>query len=165
MAHVAVLKGDDLIGHLHAPGGGAGLGARGDFGGGQPAAGPGVDDLAVAAVGRTGSVELAAAAKAGVNQPPAGKLVKILLVDGAAFALIDWRLGAVGGQAQPGQIVDDSVGVGAGAALGVQVLNAQQHLAALAFGAQPGQQAAHQIAQVHPAAGAGCVPSGNHASV
>ena len=164
-AHVAVLKGDDLIGYPHPPGGGAGLGALGDLSRRQAAAGPGVDDLTVAAVGRTGGVKLAAAAKAGVDQPAAGKLLKILRIDGTALALVDRRLGAVGGKAQPRQIIYDGVRIAARAALGVQILYAQQNLPALAFGAQPGEQAAHQVAQVHPPAGAGCVASGRHSSV
>ena len=165
MPHVAVLKGDDFIGHPYPPGGGAGLGALGNLSRRQAAAGPGVDNLTVTAVGRTGGVKLAAAAKAGVDQPAAGKLLKILRIDGTALALVDRRLGAVGGKAQPRQIIYDGVRVAARAALGVQILYAQQNLPALAFGAQPGEQAAHQVAQVHPPAGAGCVASGRHSSV
>ena len=144
--HVAVLKGDDLVGHLHAPGGGAGLGALGNFSGRQAAAGPGVDDLPVAAVGRAGRVQLTAAAKAGVDQPTAGQFVEVPLINFAAVTLVDRRRRAVGGKAEPRQIVHNGVRIAAGAALGVQILNAQQHLPALAFGAQPGQQAAHQVA-------------------
>ena len=163
--HVAVLKGNDLVGHLHAPGGGADLGALGNFGGRQAATGPGVDDLPVAAVGRTGRVQLTAAAKAGVDQPTAGQFVEVPLINFAAVTLVDRRRRAVGGKAEPCQIVHNGVRIAAGAALGVQILNAQQHLPALAFGAQPGQQAAHQVAQVHPPAGAGRVASRAHSSV
>ena len=47
------------------------------------------------------------------------------------------------------------VRVNARAALGVQILDAQHDAAALAFGTEPGQQTAGQIAQMQPPAGAG----------
>ena len=79
-SHMAVLKGDDLVGHADAPRGRAGLAFFGNFGGRQVPARPGVDDLPVAAVRCTGRMQLAAAAKAGVDQPPAGQLVEIRCV-------------------------------------------------------------------------------------
>ena len=122
---MAVRKGDGFIRHLHAPGGGTGLAALGHLGGGQPPAGPRVDDLTVAAVGRTSRVQLAAAAKAGIHQPSAVKNIVVVLVNLRPLTLVDRRLRAVGGKAQPGQVVDDGIGKHTGAALGVQVLDAQ----------------------------------------
>ena len=122
---MAVRKGDGLIRHLHAPGGGTDLAALGHLGGGQPPAGPGVDDLTVAAVGCAGRMQLATAAKTGIHQPAAVQNIVVMLVNFCPLTLVDRQLRTVGGKAQPGQIVDDGISKHTGAALGVQVLDAQ----------------------------------------
>ena len=97
-----------------------------------------------------------------------GQPVKGPAVQRRALALVIGGVGAapaaalVGRKPQPGQVGFQQVGKGAGAAGGVQVLDAQHHPAAPAFGRQPGQQAAAQVAQVHPPAGAGGIAAHRH---
>ena len=102
-------------------------------------------------------MQLAAAAKAGVDKAEGVEFIIILFVYLKAFALVIGAVRPAGAaalvphKAQPGKVLLQQVGVGAGAAGGVQILNAKHHLAAACPGAEPGQQAAHQIAQMHPA--------------
>ena len=158
-------KGDLLVRHLHPKRRGAGQAAPGNLRVRKPAAGPRIHHLPVTAVGCAGGVQLAAAAKAGVDKPLFQQDIVILLINPASLALVDGRGRTVGGKPQPRQIIHNRVGVHARAAHGVQILNAQKHLPALAFGAQPCQQAAHQVAKVHPPAGAGGIASGGHSKV
>ena len=61
---------------------------------------------------------------------------------------------AISGKAEPGKVGFQQISKFARAAHGIQILNAQHNLAAAAFGRKPRQQAAAQVAQVHPPAGA-----------
>ena len=163
-AHAAVREGDDFVGHLQAVGGGFCLPLFRDLGGGQAPAGAGVDDVAIRGVGRTGRMELGAGAKAGVNEALCSQLFVAGGVDIRALALV---IGAVGAavaaalvpvKAQPRKIFFQQVGVLAGAALGVKVLDAEDDAPALMLGAQPRQQTAREIAQMQPPTGAGGKP-------
>ena len=115
-------------------------------------------------MGRAGGMELGAGTKAWIHQPLRGQLGIGFLIDESALALV---IGAVGpavaaalipDKAQPAQVFFQLVGVLAGAALRIQIFNAEDDLPALVLGAQPGQQAASQVAQVEPPAGAGGKP-------
>ena len=61
-------------------------------------------------------------------------------------------------KAQPPKVFFQLVGIFAGAALGVKVLDAEDDAPALMLGAQPRQQTAREIAQMQPTAGAGGKP-------
>ena len=157
MAQVAVGETDHPVGHLHPPGGRLFQRAAGDLFGRKAPAGAGVHHLAVRPVGGAGGVQLAAAAKAGVDKAEGVEFIIILFVYLKAFALVIGAVRPAGAaalvpaKAQPGKVLLQQVSVGAGAAGSVQILNAKHHLAAACPGAEPGQQAAHQIAQMHPA--------------
>ncbi len=56
-------------------------------------------------------------------------------------------------QSQPFQLAGQCVSLGEGTALRVQVFDAQNYFAAAAFGIEPGQQAAENVAQMQKAAG------------
>ena len=164
LPHAQVVEGHFLIGNLHPPGGGLGAALFGNLGGGQIPAGAGIHHVPVRGVGRAGGMELGPGAKAGIHQPHLLQLVITLQIDGGAFALI---IGAVGAtvraaliphQAQPPEILLQLVGIDPGAAGSVQILNPQDNPPALALGGQPGQQAAGQISQMQPPAGAGGKP-------
>ena len=139
----------------------------GDLLRGHAAAGALIHHLSVAAVGGAGGVQLAAAAKAGIDEIHSLQLFKGGKVDIAALALV---IGAVGAalaaalvpvQAQPRQILLQRIGIHPGTALGVQILDAQHDAPAGAFGRQPRQQTARQIAQMHPPAGGRCKTTDN----
>ena len=66
-------------------------------------------------------------------------------------------------QAQPCKVLFQKVGISAGTALRVQVLDAEDDLSALMLGAQPRQQTAREISQMQPPAGAGREPPGDAA--
>ena len=159
-AHVAVHKGNGFVRHHHPPGWLAPGGAQNDLFRRQVSAGPGVYHLPIGAVGGIGGVQLAAAAKAGVNQPFAHQLLVIFFIDSAALALVIGAARAalaaafICGKAEPGKVGFQQISKFARAAHGIQILNAQHNLAAAAFGRKPRQQAAAQVAQVHPPAGA-----------
>ena len=127
----------------------------------QTAALPGVDNLPVGPVGGAGRQPLRPGAVAGVEQalflqgPEGG---------GVPLRPLALEVGAVGSpllpalvpvQAQPAQIVGQLLRVLRAAPVGIQVLHPQHHHAAGAAHRQPRQQGGKQIAQVHPAAGAG----------
>ena len=112
-------------------------------------------------MGGAGRMELCAGTEAGVYKPHILQLFIALGIDISALALV---IGAVGAaqaaplvpiQPQEPQVLFQQVCIDAGAAGSIQILDAQQDASPLAFGAEPGQQAAGQIAQVQPSAGAG----------
>ena len=168
-AHAAIHKADILVRHPDPVSRGFVLPLLGDLLRRQVPAGAGIDDVAVRGMWRAGGMELGAGAEARVHQPLRGQLRVGLLIDGGALALV---IGAVGpavaaalvpDKAQPFQILFQCVGIFAGAALGIQILNAQNDAPALTSGAEPGQQAAGQIAQMEPPAGAGGKAPGHSA--
>ena len=160
-SHTAVREGNIFIRHHQAVGRGLLFALFGDLGGGQVPAGAGIDDVAVRGVGRAGRVQLGAGTEAGVHKALRFQLFVLPGVDVRAFALVVRPVGAAGAAAlvphktQPCKVLLQQVRVNARAALGVQILDAQHDAAALAFGTEPGQQAAGQIAQMQPPAGAG----------
>ena len=159
--HAAVHKGDVLIRHPHPVGRGFLFALFGDLSGSQIPAGAGIDDVAVRSVWRTGGVQLGTGAEARVHQPLRFQLFVLCRVDVRALALVVRPVGAASAaalvpvQAKPVQVLLQQVGVDARTAFRIQVLNAQDDAPALALGAEPGQQAAGQIAQMQPPAGAG----------
>ena len=112
-------------------------------------------------MGRTGRVQLGAGAKARVHQTPVLQLSEAGSVDLRALALVIGAVRPAGAaalvpdKAQPVEVLLQQVGVDSRAALGVQILNAQHDASTPASGAEPRQQAAGQIAQMQPTAGAG----------
>ena len=161
--HVAVLKGDLLLRHPQ-PQGRRTPRAAGLFGGllwGQPAAGAGIDDLPVLPVGRAGGVELRPGAEAGIDQPLGLQALQGRLIQPGPAALLIGAAGAaharslVPVQAQPVDVPAHLLPVAGGTAGCVQVLDPQDHPAALLPGAEPGQQAAQDISQMDAAAGRG----------
>ena len=162
--HAQVLEGDLLVGHHHPPGRSFDAALFGHLFRGQAAAGAGIDHIPVRGMGRAGGVQLGAAAKAGVYKTHGFQLLITFCIDLPALALVIGAMGAAMGtalvphKAQPGQIFLQLVGIGAGTAGSVQILDPQHDASAPAFGRQPGQQAARQIAQMQPAAGAGGKP-------
>ena len=163
-AHAAIHKADILVRHPDPVSRGFVLPLLRDLLRRQVPAGAGIDDVAVRGMGRAGGMELGAGAEARVHQPLRSQLRVGLLIDGGALALV---IGAVGpavaaalvpDKSQPAQVFFQLVGIFAGAALGVQILNAEDDLSALMLRTQPGQQAAGQVAQVEPPAGAGGKP-------
>ena len=148
---MAVREGQVFRGQAQAPGWGAAPGPFRRFGRGQGAAGAGVDEAAVAGVGRVGHVELGAAAKARVQVAVLPQAVKIVRIDTGTLALIR-DSPVVPGQPQPFQVGQDEVRERPGTTQGIQVLHAQEKRAALTFGTEPGGQRGVQIAQVHPPA-------------
>ena len=163
-AHTAVGEGDVLVRHHEAVSRGFLFPLFGDFFGCQPPAGAGIDDVAVRGVGRTGGMELAAGAEAGIDKPHVFQLFVALGVDAAALALVIWLMGAalaaalIPEKAQPPKVFFQLVGVLAGAALRVQILDAENDSPAPALGAQPCKEAAREVAQMEPPAGAGGEP-------
>ena len=129
------------------------------LGGSQVPTVPVVDPGPVGGVGGGGRQKLLAGAIAGVDQVPVRQGLEGRLVKGRPMALAIICLplppAQVPVQAQPGQVVGQLVQVGGLAAVGVQVLHAQDHLAPQAADVQPGQQGGKEVPQVHPAAGAG----------
>ena len=117
-------------------------------------------------MGRTGRMQLGAGAKARVHQTPVLQLPEAGSVDLRALALVIGAVRPAGAaalvpdKAQPVEVLLQQVGVDSRAALGVQILNAQHDASAPASGTEPRQQAAGQIAQMQPTAGAGCKPAG-----
>ena len=93
-AHTAVGEGDVLVRHHEAVGRGFLFPLFGDLFGCQPPAGAGIDDVAVRGMGRTGGMELAAGAEAGIDKPHGFQLFVALGVDAAALALVIWLMGA-----------------------------------------------------------------------
>ena len=99
-------------------------------------------------MGCAGGMELGTGAETGVNKALCFQFVIALGVDGGALALVIGAVGAaaaaalVPDKAQPAQILFQCIGILAGAALGIQILNAQNDAPALTSGAEPGQQAA-----------------------
>ena len=126
----------------------------------QPAAGAGIDHAPVRCMGRVRHMQLRAAAEAGIDEVFAGQLFIVFFIYDGAFTLIrDVRI--VPGDAQPLQIRQNLVRVGAWTADRVQVFNTQQEIPASAFGAEPGGQRGVNISQVHaPAGGRGETPHG-----
>ena len=169
-AHAAVRKGDGLVRHHQAIGRGFLFALFRDLFRRQPPAGARVDDVAVRGVGCAGGVQLGAGAKAGVYQPHLFQFAVALGIDVPALALVIGRVCAAGAAAlvprkpQPRKVLLQQVGVDAGAALGVQILDAQHDAPALTFCAEPCQQAARQIAQMQPSAGAGRKAPGDRAA-
>ena len=168
-AHAAVRKGDLLVRHHQTVGRGFLFALFRNFLRRQSPAGARVDDVAVRGVGCAGGVQLGAGAEARVHQPLLLQLAVALGIDVPAFALVIGRVCAAGAAAlvprkpQPRKVLLQQVGVDAGAALGVQVLDAQHDAPALTFCAEPRQQAAGQIAQMQPSAGAGRKAPGDRA--
>ena len=120
---------------------------------GQAAAPAVIDRLPVGAVGGGGGQPLGPGAEAGVEQALAGQGLKGGGVGPGAPGLVHRRPVPV--QPQPFQVPEDLVAVFRPAPVRVQVLQPEHHPAPGAPGGQPGQQAGPQVAQVHPAAGAG----------
>ena len=168
-AHAAIPEGDDLIGHSEPVGRCLDPALFRDLGRRQIPAGAGIDDIAVRGVGRTGRMELCAGAEAGVDQPLRFEHLIRAGVDLCAFALVIGAVGAapapalVPDEAQPGQVFFQQVCVFPGAALRVQILDAEDDAPARMSGAQPGQQAARKVAQMQPPAGAGGKPPDDRA--
>ena len=168
-AHTAIGEGDVLIGHHEPVGRGLLFALFGDLLCRQPPAGAGIDHIAVGGVGCAGGMELGTGAETGVNKALCFQFVIALGVDGGALALVIGAVGAaaaaalVPDKAQPAQVLFQCVGIFARAALGIQILNAQNDAPALTSGAEPGQQAAGQIAQMQPPAGAGGKAPGHSA--
>ena len=168
-AHTAIGEGDVLIGHHEPVGRGLLFALFGDLLRRQPPAGAGIDDVAVGGMGCAGGMELGTGAEAGVNKALCFQFVIALGVDGGTLALVIGAVGAAAAaalipeKAQPFQILFQRIGVFPGAALGIQILNAQNDAPALMFGTEPGQQAAGQIAQMEPPAGAGGKAPGHSA--
>ena len=168
-AHTAIGEGDVLIGHHETIGRGLLFALFGDLLRRQAPAGAGIDHIAVGGVGCAGGMELGTGAETGVNKALCFQFVIALGVDGGALALVIGAVGAaaaaalVPDKAQPAQVLFQCVGIFAGAALGIQILNAQNDAPALTSGAEPGQQAAGQIAQMQPPAGAGGKAPGHSA--
>ena len=114
-------------------------------------------------------MELGTGTEAGVHKALRFQLFVAPGVNVGALALVIGAVGAaaaaalVPDKAQPAQVLFQCVGIFAGAALGIQILNAQNDAPALTSGAEPGQQAAGQIAQMQPPAGAGGKAPGHSA--
>ena len=168
--HAAVRKGNLLVRHHQAVGRGFLFALFRNFLRRQSPAGARVDDVAVRGMGCAGGVQLGAGAKAGVHQSPLLQFAVALGIDLPALALVIGRVCAAGAAAlvpckpQPCKILFQQVGVDAGAALGIQILDAQHDAPALTFCAEPCQQAARQIAQMQPSAGAGRKAPGDRAA-
>ena len=168
-AHTAIGEGDVLVGHHETVGRGFLFALFGDLLRRQPPAGAGIDDVAIRCMGCAGGMELGTGAETRVNKALCFQFVIALGVDGSALALVIGAVGAaaaaalVPDKAQPAQVLFQCVGIFAGAALGIQILNAQNDAPALMFGTEPGQQAAGQIAQMEPPAGAGGKAPGHSA--
>ena len=168
-AHTAIGEGDVLIGHHETVGRGFLFALLGDLLRRQPPAGAGIDHIAVGGVGCAGGMELGTGTEAGVHKALCFQFVIALGVNVGALALVIGAVGAaaaaalVPDKAQPFQIFFQRIGVFPGAALGIQILNAQNDASALTSGAEPGQQAAGQIAQMEPTAGAGGKAPGHSA--
>ena len=111
-------------------------------------------------------MQLGPAAKAGIHKALLFQCFKIRKIDFVPLVLIvgavrpAFRAALVPHKAQPGKIRFQLIRIHPGAAGFVQILNAQHHPAIRLPGAQPGQQAAHQIPQMHPPGGAGGKPPG-----
>ena len=163
-AHTAVGEGDILVRNHETVGRSLLFPLLSDLRRCQTPAGAGVDDIAVRGVGRAGCVELAAGAEAGIDEAHGLELPVALGVDAAALALVIGRVrpapaaALVPDKAQPCEILFQLVGVPAGAALCVQVLDAEDDAPALTLRAQPCKEAARQIPQMQPPAGAGSEP-------
>ena len=97
---------------------------------------------------------------AGVGEPHFRQASEVFLVDVATLAL-PYRF-VVPGEAEPLQVVHQLEGIFPTAALGVEVLNAQNPLAPLALGGKPGEQGAEDIAQVHAPRGGRCKSASCH---
>ena len=168
-AHTAIGEGDVLIGHHETIGRGFLFALFGDLLRRQPPASTGIDHIAVGGVGCAGGMELGTGAETGVHKALRFQFVIALGVNVGALALVIGAVGAaaaaalVPDKAQPFQILFQRVGIFPGAALGIQILNAQNDAPALTSGAEPGQQAAGQIAQMQPPAGAGGKAPGHSA--
>ena len=163
-AHAAVHERNFFVRHAETISRGFCFALFGNLGGRQVPAGAGVDHIAVRGVGGAGSVQLGPGAKAGVDKALLLQLGIGLLIDGRALALVIGNVGPAGGaalvphKAQPFQVFFQQVRKLAGTALRVEIFNAEDDPAPLAFGAEPGQQAASQVAQMEPPAGAGGKP-------
>ena len=105
-------------------------------------------------MGRAGRVQLGAGAKTRVHKAALFQLFVACGVDLRALTLVIGAVRPTGAaalvpdKAQPAQVFFQLVGISAGAALGVQILNAQHDAPALTFCAEPRQQAAGQIAKM-----------------
>ena len=164
LAHTAIHKDDLFVGHPEPVSRCFLLPLFGNFGGRQIPAGAGIDHVSVRSMGCAGSMELGAGAETGIDQPLRLQLGVLFLIDAAAFALVIGRVRPAGAaallpdKAEPAQILFQLVGILAGAAFGIQILDPEDDLPSLLLRAQPCQQAAGKVAEMEPPAGAGRKP-------
>ena len=148
-----VREADLLIRHAHARRRGARFALLRNLLGRQIATGARVDHAAVRQVRRGSRVQRRTRAEAGIQQPLFPQDGFIFLVNRRALGLIQDLPVPV--QPQPAQVVEDQLRIAARAAQGIQILDPQQVLPALMPRAQPRQQRAQHVAEVHPPARAG----------